>query len=198
MPALEAALEPFAGILALGALVVAVLALLLGFLGRRRRRSAPPARSGATGTEGLEWALEQHREEIERLGRDYVMLDGALAQASSSIEELRREEHELGAGLEAIAGRTRELEIRGRKAVQRVGLVRFNPFEDTGSNQSFALALLDDDEDGIVLSSLHSRQSTRFYLKPIVAGRSDVSLSSEESEALGLASAHRVGAATGT
>jgi hypothetical protein len=69
-------------------------------------------------------------------------------------------------------------------AVQRVGLVRFNPFEDTGGDQSFALALLDADGDGVVLSSLHTRTATRFYAKPVKAGRTTHALTTEERQAL--------------
>ena len=72
----------------------------------------------------------------------------------------------------------------GRRAIQRVGLVRFNPFEDTGGNQSFALALPDAAGDGFIVSSLHSRTGTRVYAKAIADGRSDGALSEEESEAL--------------
>ncbi len=84
----------------------------------------------------------------------------------------------------ALERRVAALDERMRGAVQRVGVVRFNPFEDTGGNQSFALALLDDRADGVVVSSLHSRQSTRLYLKPIAGGRSETALSEEEAEAL--------------
>src|ERR1019366_230817 len=59
--------------------------------------------------------------------------------------------------------------------------------EDAGGNQSFALALLDAEEDGIVILSLHSRGSTRIYAKAIAAGRPEAALSDEETEALGLA-----------
>ena len=79
------------------------------------------------------------------------------------------------------------LEASGRRAVQRVGLVRFNPFEDTGGNQSFALAMTDANGDGVVVSSLHARAGTRVYGKAVVAGRSDAALSDEEAEALRLA-----------
>lgn len=51
--------------------------------------------------------------------------------------------------------------------LQRVGLVRFNPFADTGGNQSFSLALLDGEGSGLVISSLHSRDATRIYAKPV-------------------------------
>ncbi len=91
------------------------------------------------------------------------------------------------ADLVELARRTDRLEVDGRRAFQRIGLVRFNPFEDTGGNQSFALALLDAEEDGIVISSLHSRGTTRVYAKAIAAGRPEAALSDEESEALGLA-----------
>ena len=63
------------------------------------------------------------------------------------------------------------LEGAQRRAFQRVGLVRYNPFEETGGNQSFALALLDAAGDGWVLSSLHARSGTRVYAKAIKGGR---------------------------
>ena len=65
----------------------------------------------------------------------------------------------------------RSSKARSATAFQRVGLVRYNPFEETGGNQSFALALLDADGDGWVLSSLHARSGTRVYAKAITAGR---------------------------
>lgn len=55
------------------------------------------------------------------------------------------------------------------KHLQRVGLLRFNPYGDTGGNQSFVLSLLDGQGNGIVVSSLHSRDSTRVYCKPVKA-----------------------------
>ena len=68
-----------------------------------------------------------------------------------------------------------------------MGLVRYNPFEETGGNQSFALALLDADEDGFIISSLHARAGTRVYAKALTGGRSEGALSEEEAEALMLA-----------
>ena len=83
-----------------------------------------------------------------------------------------------------VTARTAILEAASRKAFSRVGLVRFNPFEETGGNQSFALAVLDADGDGWLLSSLHARAGTRVYAKAVSAGRSDVALSDEETAAL--------------
>jgi hypothetical protein len=70
------------------------------------------------------------------------------------------------------------------KTIQRVGIVRYNPFEDTGSNQSFVLAMLDPRGDGFVMSSLHSRQQTRVFLKQLANGKADTALSQEEDEAI--------------
>jgi hypothetical protein len=98
---------------------------------------------------------------------------------------------EVDAEVRAVELRTTAVEAQARRAVQRVGLVRFNPFEDTGSNQSFALALLDEGGDGVVVSSLHSRNATRLYVKPVVAGATDTGLSDEEAQALREAQAPR-------
>lgn len=91
--------------------------------------------------------------------------------------------------LDHVAARTAILEAAQRKAFQRVGLVRYNPFEETGGNQSFALALLDAAGDGWVLSSLHARSGTRMYAKAIKGGRSDAGLSAEETAAIAQATA---------
>jgi hypothetical protein len=120
--------------------------------------------------------LSQRLDAVTR-GSDGRSLEGVLDAHLQRVYNVARD-------VEGIQARSKVLDVRGRKAVQRVGLVRFNAFEDTASNQSFALALLDGDEDGLVLSSLHSRQATRVYAKGISAGRSDGPLSDEETEAL--------------
>jgi hypothetical protein len=97
--------------------------------------------------------------------------------------------YELGREVERLGSRTGRLESGAVRAFQRVGLVRFNPFEDTGGNQSFALALLDAEGNGWVLSSLHARAGTRVYAKAIRGGRSDGALSEEEAAAIKQASA---------
>jgi Protein of unknown function (DUF4446) len=76
---------------------------------------------------------------------------------------------------------------RSASSIQHVGLVRFNPFEDTGSDQSFAIALLDQRRDGIVISSLHGRANTRVFAKPVHDGGSSHSLSDEEAQAIRVA-----------
>jgi hypothetical protein len=112
----------------------------------------------------------------------------ALAGARRPLATLAADDGErigaLAAQLEALVKRFEAADAQGRRAIQRLGVVRYNPFEDTGSNQSFALALLDARGDGFVLSSLHSRQQTRVFLKPVVAGKPEMAVSTEETEAI--------------
>ena len=121
---------------------------------------------------------------MRRRARRKGALDPTNPDLESAVESAVRQLDELGRRVDGLQGRLPVVEDQGKRAVQRVGVVRFNPFEDTGGNQSFALALLDSKNDGIVVSSLHSRQNTRLYLKAIVGGRSETALSDEEAEAL--------------
>ena len=68
--------------------------------------------------------------------------------------------------------------------LQHLGVVRFNAFADTGSDLSFAVAFLDECQNGLVLSSLYGREESRVYAKPIVAGQSTYFLTAEEKQAL--------------
>lgn len=68
--------------------------------------------------------------------------------------------------------------------VQKVGVVRFDAFEDVGGKLSFSVALLNEHGDGIVLSSLNGRQESRSYVKPVEGGESSYTLSKEEREAI--------------
>lgn len=68
--------------------------------------------------------------------------------------------------------------------VQKVGLIRFNPFKEIGGDHSFSLALLDGKDTGIVITGLHTRERTRIYAKVIKNGKSEFQLSDEEVKAL--------------
>lgn len=160
MQALVDPLEANAGVIAVVGLVLALLALLLAWraTGRSTRRGHTSAPS-------------------PRLVDDPA-LDQILSAQMQRLDALARDVH-------GLATRTKSVEAQNRLAVQSAGLVRFNPFrEDTGGNLSFALALLDADDNGIVLTSLHSRQTTRVYIKAITAGQPDQALSDEETQAL--------------
>jgi len=123
-------------------------------------------------------------------GSDESSLEAVLG---SHLERVRQ----VVADTEAVAARTAVVERDLQSSFSRIGLVRYNPFEDTGGNQSFALALLDANGDGFVVSSLHSRAVTRVYAKAITKGKSEAALSEEEAEALKKALASGTGTARG-
>lgn len=144
--------------LAVTALAVAALSLLIALFAALRTRRA------------------------RRTGE--IVVPGGGADLNAEIARLDR----LGEDLAALAKRVAAAEEQSQRSLKRVGVVRFNPFPDTGSNQSFALAVLDARGDGYVLSSLHSRQATRLFLKVVSGGRTETPLSEEESEAIHIAS----------
>ena len=69
-------------------------------------------------------------------------------------------------------------------SVRRVGVLRYDAFEDVGGRLSFSCALLDEQGTGVVLTSINGRQETRVYAKPVAAGESTYNLSREEEEAI--------------
>lgn len=77
-----------------------------------------------------------------------------------------------------------EMNEKLRKSVRGLEIIRFNPFSDQGGNQSFAIGMLNEDGDGVVLSSLYSRDRMSVFAKPIKSGKSDHELTAEEKEVL--------------
>jgi len=80
--------------------------------------------------------------------------------------------------------RSEEVGKRLERTIQRVGVVRFNAFPDVGGDQSFAIALLDNHGDGVVISSLQGRAENRVYAKPLKRWDSTYALSEEEKQAI--------------
>lgn len=110
-------------------------------------------------------------------GVDGVSLLDALDQHLDEIGRLRQDVAE-------VATRCRALDEGLQLSLRRVGVIRFNPFGNTGGDQSFALALLDDHGDGVVLSSIFGRNESRLYAKPVKGGRSKYTLTAEEEQAI--------------
>lgn len=86
--------------------------------------------------------------------------------------------------LDALGTAYSELATMTGLASQKISVVRFNPFGDTGGDQSFVLGVLDSHNSGYVLTSIHGREGTRVYVKPIDFGKSKYKLSTEEQQAL--------------
>ena len=70
------------------------------------------------------------------------------------------------------------------KCIQKVGIVRYSAFKDTGSDLSFAVALLDENNDGVVFNGIYSREMSNIYAKPVERGNSKYTLSNEELQAI--------------
>jgi hypothetical protein len=113
-------------------------------------------------------------------GADGQSLEGVLDTHIDTVMRVARD-------LDELVARTAMLEGGARLHFGRLGIVRFNPFDDTGGNQSFALAMLDANNDGFVFSSLHSRTGTRLYAKAIFGGQSETTLGAEEAQAVEIA-----------
>ena len=77
-----------------------------------------------------------------------------------------------------------------KKCIQKVGMVRYSAFRDTGSDLSFTLALLDENNDGVVLNGIYSREMSNIYAKPVVQGKSTYTVSEEEAQAIEKAMNH--------
>lgn len=109
----------------------------------------------------------------------------AKKQLGEVLEKIIRQLSSEGKKINVVAKKLEKLEKDGSLHVQKIGVVRFNPFSDTGGNQSFTLALLDGQDNGFVLSTLHSRDQTRIYAKPVKEGKArGFDFSKEEKEAI--------------
>lgn len=133
----------------------------------------------------LLWLIVLQRT-VSRLRRTYAAL--LATPEGKDIGELLSmyvEQMRLAASKADQLTKTSErVESQVRSSIQCVGLVRFNAYEGIGGEQSFAVALLDSDGDGIVLSSLHGRAEGRLYAKPVSRWDSTYTLSVEEREAI--------------
>lgn len=156
MPLDERTLSALVGVLALAVVGLALWVAVLhrSHAGLRRRLRAVFSR---TGEEGLDEVLHRLIQDHERTGE---RLD-ALNALHQDLEGLLR-----------------------RGTIRNIGVVRFNPFPDAGGDQSFAIALLDSEGSGVVLSSLHARRDTRVFAKPVQGGRSRYPLTQEEQDAI--------------
>lgn len=85
--------------------------------------------------------------------------------------------------LDQLASFSARLHKDNLNAISKIGLVRFNPFGDTGGDQSFCLVMLDSHNSGFSVSSIHARTGTRFYAKQITQGKPSHPLSEEEQRA---------------
>ncbi len=113
-------------------------------------------------------------------GESETSLEGTLGKHLKRVEDVDMRLAELEQEYQQLA-------VASSLASQKISIVRFNPFGDTGGDQSFSLAVLDAHNSGYVLTSIHGREGTRVYVKPIDYKKSKYTLSEEEKQALGQA-----------
>ncbi|MFH0864102.1 MAG: DUF4446 family protein [Candidatus Gottesmanbacteria bacterium] len=101
------------------------------------------------------------------------------------LEKILANQDDFDKKINAIDKKIEKQRLENLNNIQRVGLLRFNPFEDVGGDQSFVLAMLNGKNDGIILTSLHSRTGNRWYGKTIKEGKGlEHDLSNEETQAV--------------
>lgn len=152
-------LDLYAPYIALAALALAVVALVWGSVAWRQARTARRRYDLLTmGVDGgnLDAVLHQHLENVR----------AALERAAQAAETAAR------------------VERVSRRHLQHVAVARYNPFSHTGGDQSFILVLADAEGNGAIVNSLHAREGTRIYAKPLAGWTSSYALTEEEEQAI--------------
>lgn len=111
---------------------------------------------------------------LEEMIKEYINITNYVNQKSCMIE-----------------AEVKKIEKNMMNCIQKIGVVRYNAFNDVGSNLSFAIALLDADNNGIVLNGVYARDTSSIYAKSIILGESQYELSNEEKQAIKKAKENR-------
>ncbi|MCX6751648.1 MAG: DUF4446 family protein [Candidatus Nomurabacteria bacterium] len=127
---------------------------------------------------GVIWAIRTEK----RLKRFFA---GKKAKdLEESIITLEENISKLKSAKENIEKELVEVNKKLKKSIRGLETIRFNPFPDQGSNQSFAVGMVNEDGDGVVFSSLYSRERMSIFAKPVKNGKSEYELTTEEKEVL--------------
>lgn len=119
---------------------------------------------------------KSNKEFMEKLGNG-TNLEEMLKQYIQTVEKVEKENKNL-------VEYCQKLDNNMGKCLQKVGMVRYNAFRDTGSDLSFTLAILDESNNGVVLNGIYSREMSNIYAKSVEKGESPYTLSDEEQEAI--------------
>lgn len=110
-------------------------------------------------------------------GTDAKNLEGVMTNITKELSDIEKIQIKTIKHLDTV-------DKRLNKSIRSIEMIRFNPFEDAGSNQSFAISLVNDEGDGVILSSLYARDRMSVFAKPVNKWDSKTSLSDEEKEVL--------------
>src|SRR3989338_3701396 len=127
---------------------------------------------------GVIWAFSTEKR-LKRffLGKKAKDLEDTIITLGHDIAELKK----AGESMQKEMG---IVQAKLKKSIRGLETIRFNPFSDQGSNQSFAIGLMNEEGDGVVLSSLYSRERMSVFAKPIKNNKSEYELTAEEKEVL--------------
>lgn len=119
---------------------------------------------------------KKYKEFMQKLGNG-KNIEEDLENYMYRVERVEKQNGEINS---VIKGLDKDL----KKCIRKIGIVRYNAFKDVGSDLSFTLALLDENDDGVVLNGIYSREMSNIYAKPVEKGKSSYTLSEEEQEAI--------------
>lgn len=127
---------------------------------------------------GIVWAIVTEKR-LKRffLGKKAKDLEETIVSLEDNIVKLNKAKDNIEKDIANI-------NTKLKKSIRGLETIRFNPFPDQGSNQSFAIGMLNEEGDGVVFSSLYSRERMSVFAKPIKNNNSEYELSTEEKEAL--------------
>ena len=128
--------------------------------------------------------------QLRRIRRDLLMVRGTADDASilTTVADQVRRVQGLKQEVEQVRGHLGIVQRDLAAALRHVSVVRFDAFDDMGGRLSFSAALLDDNGDGVLLTSIHGHTESRMYVKSVHARKADGRVSTEETEAIAAAS----------
>ncbi len=109
---------------------------------------------------------------------------GSEPDLKKILDRLLKEEENKNKNIAELFSYVKKMEKEESSHIQKIGIVRYNPFNETGGDHSFSLALMNGEDEGFVITGLHTRERTRIYLKPIKEGKGELTLSLEEKKAI--------------
>lgn len=123
---------------------------------------------------------------LRKLRNNYmqVMNKGSVDNIEELLMQINERLEQTASESEQQKSRLSNLEAAAKKMKSKVGVHRYNAFGDRGSDLSFSVAIVDESQDGVVLTGIHTRDETYIYAKPLDKGQSSYALSPEEKEAI--------------
>ena len=128
----------------------------------------------------------------KELNKRYLSFMSKLSNGENlegMMQEYLKQVNEISKRSKSNETEIKNIKEKMKKCLQKVGLIRYNAYNDTGSDLSFTMALMDEEENGVVVNGLYSRESSSIFAKPLAKGETKYNLSAEEIQAIDIARA---------